>query len=86
MNFSQFLLITLGLISVNVQSTHVEHRPHNNNHHHNNNNHLQHQQQLDTLASKLIASMGIENLPNYKNVSRFSRKIKYLSIPIIMTI
>jgi len=67
MNFSQFVFITIGLISVNVQSTHIEPRHHHNNNNSNNNN--IHQHQLDTLASKLIASMGIDKLPNYTNVS-----------------
>ncbi len=87
MNFSQFVFITIGLISVNVQSTHIEPRHHHNNNNSNNNN--IHQHQLDTLASKLIASMGIDKLPNYTNVSTnitfisSLKKILYKLFPVL---
>jgi hypothetical protein len=80
MNLSQFCIITLVIIvSVHVQSTHADHRLHNNNRNKNNNNknnnninnniNNNNRNKLDTLASKLIMSMGIDKLPNFKNVS-----------------
>ena len=62
MSPTQVALIVISLTSFDILR--VESRSHNGN---NNKNSFHHR--MSTLSSKLISSMGIEKVPDYKNVS-----------------